>query len=376
MDDRKKTIRDLEDQRRTDREGVNKLLETLGESLFSRIESGNEPREVPGLADSPYLAWKEYSELLREIAENGEIIDSIEADTRKLKEAEEQISFKELEHSEKTKEISLLFVQLGQYILADPSFDGFSLPYKSQMDELLLRIDAQEAKLDELEEKTGNIFTWIGKNAQSLAIKTMLMKNQAGLHKIYRSAGEKFITTHEKYEDGEADVQELAEKAGDLHQATLALSDEIVTLKEERRRISDMIAAGGSPARRIQTIEKHISRAKDSAREACCRYGTFAIDPAWGGYFDPLLNEDDHAKGNKVELLREAIKEADVHIEKLKAAIAIDEEKAEIEKLKTGIEGQRRKIAAAEESIADMEKHISELRVHIEELQKIVDTQG
>ncbi|AEF81120.1 hypothetical protein [Leadbettera azotonutricia] len=373
MDDRKKTIRELEDQRRTDQEGVDKLLETLGESLLSRIEGGNEPAEAPGLADSPYLACKEYRELLKEIAENGEIIVSIETDTRKLKDAEEQISYKELEYSEKTKEVSILFVQLGQYVLADPAFDSFSLTYKSQLDNLLLKIDDQEAKLDELEQKTGNIFTWIGKNAQILAVKTMLMKNQAGLHKIYRAAGEKFITTGEGYEAGEADVQELAEKAGNLYQATLALSDEIVTLKEERRRISDMIAAGGSPARRVQTIEKHIARARDSASEACRRFGSFAIAPAWNDYFDPLLTEEDRSKGDKVKLLREAVKEADVHIEKLKAAIAIDEEKAEIEKLKTDIEVQRRKIAAAEESIAGMEKRIGESSFHIEELQKIVD---
>jgi predicted RNase H-like nuclease (RuvC/YqgF family) len=87
------------------------------------------------------------------------------------------------------------------------------------------------------------------------------------------------------------------------------------------------------------------------------------------------LTEEDTAIGGKIKLLREAIKEADVHIEKLKAAIAIDEEKAEIGKLKTGIEGQRRKIEAAEESIADMEKHIGESSARIEELQKIVDTQ-
>jgi hypothetical protein len=381
MDERKKTIRNLEDAKQTDLEGVNQLLETLGETLLTR---GERPDSVPGgksresgkdpdvPADSPEGIREERYRLFREIAEDGDIIRSIEVDTQRLKDLEAEIAEKEKRNSDNLKELSLLYVQLGQYVLTDPVFNGFATPYKDQMDDILVRIDVQETKLDELEEKTGGILSWLGKNVQGLVAKTTLARNQAALHKIYRLAGERFVLSGEDPGTGNGDVRELYEKTVDFRRDSEGLGEEIAGLREERRKIGDLFSAEGNPVKRVLNLERQIAKAKEDLRAVYRLFGAYALDPVWKDYYAPLLRPEDSAQCEKIDFLKKSVRDTETRIEKLKAAIAVDDEKAEIERLNRSVEDQRRKIRAAQEAITDLEQRISEAEHHIKELTKLL----
>ncbi|MDR2617786.1 MAG: hypothetical protein LBC62_02840 [Treponema sp.] len=375
MDERKKIIRDLEDKKQADLEGINRLLENLGETLLVR-HGADQDREDVSLPESPAgnpaRACAEYRGLLKEIAENGDSIKSIEADIQRIKELEQEIAHKEKQNLENSRDISLLYDQLGQYVLIDPAFSSFAGPYRNQMDEILLKIEAQETRLNELEQKNGGIFSWIGKNAQGLVVKASLAKNQSDLHKIYRSAGERFAASDEDAQTGDRDVRELAEKIGDLRRNTEELNAEILSRKEERRKIGDLFGVEGNPVKRILNLEKQIARAKEDLRAVYRVFGACALDPAWNDYFASLLTPEDSSQKDKIETLRGSVRETESRIEKLKAAVAIDDEKHEIEKLKRAIEDQRRKIQSAQEVIAETERRIEGAEKHIEELTKLL----
>jgi archaellum component FlaC len=375
MDERKKIIRDLEDKKQADLEGVNRLLENLGETLLLRQgpDQDREAFSAPGSsADNPAGLCMEYRRLLEKIAEDGDSIKSIEADTRRIKELEQEIALKEKQNLENSREISLLYAQLGQYVLTDPAFSGFAGPYRNQIDEILLKIDARETRLNELEQKNGGIFSWIGKNAQGLVVKAALAKNQSDLHKIYRSAGERFAVSGEDAQAGDRDVRELAEKIGDLRRNTEELSAEILSRKEECRKTGELFGAEGSPVKRILNLEKQIARAKEDLRVVYRTFGAYALDPAWKDSFASLITPEDSSQKDKIEALRGSVRETESRIEKLKAAAAIDDEKHEIEKLKRSIEDQRRRIQSARDVIAEMERRIESAEKHIEELTKLL----
>jgi predicted nucleic acid-binding Zn-ribbon protein len=382
MDERKKTIRDLEDKKQANLEGVNRLLEALGETLLTRKgglgsvpgekgpQGGGGDPDVP--ADSPQGTRENYRRLLREIADGGDIIKSTEADTRRLKELDDEIAGKEKRNSDNRKGIALLYAQLGQCVLSDPAFSGFSTAYKDQTDDVFARIDAQELKLDELEQQTGGILSWLGKNAQGLVVKTALVRNRAALHKIYRSAGERFVLSGEDPGAGDEDARDLYEKIADLRRNSEDLAGEIIRLKEERRKIGDLFSAGGGPVKRVLNLEKQIAKAKEELRTVYRLFGEYALNPVWKDYYAPFLMAEDSAQGEKIDFLKKSVRDTETRIEKLRAAIAIDDEKAEIEKLKCSIEDQRRKIRAAQDVITDLETRISGAEHHIEELTKLL----
>jgi DNA repair exonuclease SbcCD ATPase subunit len=375
MDLRKKTIRDLETKKSEDLACANKILGELGEDLLIRLEIPDAPAPGPLCPEapdgnSPEGLREEYKRLLKEIASSEDRIKGIEAENGRYQDLEKEISRKEEENSENVRKLSLLYVQLGQYILADPEFETFTLPFKDEMDNLLSKIDSQEAKLEELEQKEGNIFTWLGNNARTLVVKGMLSKNQSALHKVYRAAGERFIESGFSPEEGEIEIRNLAEKAISLKHESGGLAAEIASLRDEHKKLAGEFARLGHPVRRIQGLEKQIALARENIRELCVGFGVFAVDPAWRDYFAPFLKSDDRERSVRVDELRSSMRDAELQIEKLRAAMAIDSEKAEIEKLRKSIAGEKNKIEAARRAIAELESLIDASEKHIGELAK------
>jgi hypothetical protein len=375
MDLRKKTIRNLETKKSEDLACANKILGELGEDLLIRLEipdasaPGPLCPEAPD-GNSPEGIREEYKRLLKEIDSSEGRIKVIEAENARYQDLEKEISRKEEENSENAREISLLYVQLGQYILADPEFETFTLPFKDEMDDLLRKIDNHEAKLEELEQKEGNIFTWLGNNARTLVVKGMLSKNQSALHKIYRAAGERFIESGFSPEEEKIEVRNLTEKAVALKHESGELAAETANLRDEYKKLAGEFAKLGHPVRRVPVLEKQIASARETIRELCVDFGVFAADPAWQDYFAPFLENDDRERSVRVNELRSSVRDAGLQIEKLRAAMAIDSEKAEIEKLRKSIAGEKNKIETARLAIAELESLIAGSEKHIGELAK------
>jgi hypothetical protein len=371
MEDKKSAIRELEKKNRADEDDRRRLLTQLGGTLFERIGEGEPFPEYTGETPGGLLA--EYRKMQHEIAESEVTIKSRDANIRRLKDLEEEISGKEAEHSRLGKELEDANIRLGKALLEASPGGDFDGPLKQQEEILLEKISEQEIKLNDLERQEGGIISWLGKSAKSAVSKGMLLKHRSALQRLYRGAGEKHISSELRLE-GEAGA--AAEKVNDLKEQLSALAVNLGMLKGERRNIGELFGDGGSPARRIQGQEKHIAHVKGEFPAVCLRLGSLADKSEGTDALSSILNGEDRIVLERTGIIISQIAERELGIKKLTAAIGIDDENAEIEKTKKAIEAQRQKISAAEQAIAGFEKHIAESEQHIGELNTFIQENG
>jgi predicted nucleic acid-binding Zn-ribbon protein len=379
MDDRKKQIEELEQSRRENQAALDSLLERLGENLLSRAgESGVENTE-------------EYRRLKKEIADSEDSIKTVEEQIRRFRELEERISAKEQEDSAHSKELAGIYSRLGKTLFEENSdvYAVFTGPFREQAEALVVKARSLEDRLAELEQKEGsNVFTWIGKSAQGLVLRSFLTKTQENLEQLYRSAGERYSRDDARLETpAEGPAAFLLDELEQARNRAKSLSEDLVKLREEKRRISENFGAEGSPVKQIQTLKNNIAHVRDNLRILYRRFGAEAssiIGPApegvdlseqareRKGFINALIDDDDRNILNEAARINSAIRDNERTIEKLRASLAIDEEKAKIEKCRRLIEDKRKRIAEAEKDIADFEESIKDSEKYIEELQKIL----
>ncbi|GHT58795.1 hypothetical protein FACS1894109_13580 [Spirochaetia bacterium] len=369
MDERKKTIVDLESKKQEAQRSITLILEDFGESLFSRIP-GRE--ELSGNGE-------EYLALQKEIADSEGFIRLIEADNLRLKELEDEIRSKEQENIACDRDWGEACIQMGKLALKKGEFDALTDSHKRQIDALISKIDEQEEKLAALEEKTGaNVFASIGRNAQGMVLRTLLAKNQQNLEKCYRALGEKLIRVDGEFPASDQEMVDAIRSAVDLKEKAAAAAAELVALRGERRKISDAFGTEGGPVKRIQGLEKHIAHVQGDLKQVYRQFGEAVSFQAevpeteLGKRIASILTDDDKPVLEKIALLRATAASYVRQIEKLKAAIAIDDEKALIEKMKKNIEDHQDKIKTAESVIAELEDRIAGSEKHIKELESLL----
>jgi chromosome segregation ATPase len=371
MDNRKGKIKELETKKVSDIRARNKLLEELGGVLFGRIGEG-EP-----FADSTDASGvlTEYRGLQKDIADSEDIIKSLEEEVSKLKELEEAISVREDEKSRLDKEFEEANVGIGKILFEDPDYHDATGAARRQEENLLAKIDEQERKLEELDKREGGVFAQLGKNVQMTLSRTLLLKNRSALRQFYRDAGEKYIASKpaEPLAGSNADA---VEKAFKLNELLSSLNTDLSGLKGERRKIMELFGAEGSPSRRIEGLERHISHVKSDFTGLHLRLGVLAAENTGGEALSTLVREEDKELLEKAGLLKSQIAEGELEIQKINASINIDEEKAEIEKLGKAILGQKQKITFAEEAIAGFEKQIAGMESRIGELTAFIEKNG
>ncbi|MDR0876972.1 MAG: hypothetical protein LBN21_02880, partial [Treponema sp.] len=156
------------------------------------------------------------------------------------------------------------------------------------------------------------------------------------------------------------------------------IEGELASLREERGVISSDFSVHGGPVKYIQELNKRIGKAREEQKLIARRFGETAADftaakskqAAQKKLFARIITNDDTLTLEKIKIVRKTIRDYDTEIKKLTAAIAIDEEKAAIEKLRKSIEDQKKRIAAAEAAIAEAEDRIAKAETHITELEK------
>ena len=371
MDNRKGKIKDLEAKKASDIKARNQLLEELGEALFGRIGEGESFTDSADAA----AVLTEYRGLQKDIADSEDIIKSLEEEVSKLKELEEAISVREEEKSRLDKEMEEVDVGVGKILFEDPDYHDATGTARRQEENLLAKIEEQESKLEELETREGNVLVQFGKNVQMTFNKTLLLKNRSDLRKLYFDAGEKYIDAKpaEPLSGNNAGVIENALK---LSEQLASLNADITGLKGERRKIMELFGAEGSPSRRIEGLERHISHVKREFTALNLRLGVLATENTGGEALSALIREEDKGFLEKAGLLKSQIAEAELDIQKINASINIDEEKAEVEKLNKAITSQKQKITFAEEAIAGLEKQIAGMESKIEEHTAFIQVNG
>ena len=379
MEDRKKTLRDLEASKAQSQEVLDKLLGNLGESLISRNEScPGQNISVESDKDNPFILWQEKKRLDNEVAGAEDNIRTIETDLRRLGELEEEISRKEREKNEKAKEIIPVYTELGRLVMTDSGFDRFSSVYEQEMNDITLKIDYQQKKLDELDNTEGNFFIRVTKGVRGMVNRAILSKNEAELEKLYRLVGEQFLEDLENPQPRRISNEEVklleegiictqALKGRELRNQQITLNGESEKLRKERREIADALDEKGNPARRISELEVFISNTRDGIQKIYRRFGACARTAEWRVHFSPFT-ETEIIQDEKIGSITESLCDMEKKIEAVKIAIAIDNENAAIAKLRQSIDDKQRVINEAQTEISELNGQIAAAEKRIGEL--------
>jgi chromosome segregation ATPase len=341
------------------------MLENLGASLLSRQEQDDN---------------SDYCRLTRDISDSGAYITAIEGDIARLKAIEDDIHRKDQENAALGKDLSRLFIRLGEYVLGEYDLkggDGIEAvkPYQDQAEILYPKIKSLEERLEQAEDRSdGNVFTWIGKSTQAVVLRSFLGKSRNSLQKIFAAAGEKYSqSVSMEIDDG---IRPLLGEIDTLKQEAAAIGADLARLKEERRRINDASSPDGGPAKKILALERHIAHSREELRGVCLRYGreieAADDEEASAETAVPLMDEADTRLLEDIRESRESIRKYDREIEKLKASLAIDEEKAAIARMEKSIKDHEGRIRAGEEAIASLTAQIKEADARIEELTRLL----
>jgi len=365
MDDRKKRIDDLLKNNLENRYSLDSLLEKFGENLYSRIKEMN--------ADFEDII--QYNVYLKDIAESNNAIAKIEEKNRRYKELEEAIEKAENAEKERAKEMAGFYRRLGKALLENSAYDDYTSLFREQADALKSKQESLETRINELDNKEGgNVFSWIGKSAQGLVLKSFLSKAQESQEQLYLNIGERYSNRDSIGEESE--VSAIRAEIDNLRDILKNAADEISALKDEKRIISASFGIDGNPQKQIQFVNNHIGEVKEALGVLYKKFGAQAagidedISPERKYFIDTIVNAEDGEIIGRAVRLNQSISDNEKAIIKLKASLAIDEEKSKIEKFKKSIEEKKERIIDLEKAINDLEENVRSSEDNIRELEK------
>jgi len=379
MDDRKKRISELEHRKREQIVQLDALLIRFGEGVFGRM-ADSQDSIIPELAV--------YQGYQADIANSQVSIQAAEEQIRRSKELDQNIDLKEREDSDNAKNLAVAYNRLGKLLLEENSeqYAGFCAPYREQNEALLTKVLSLEERLDELEKKEGgNVFTWIGKGAQSLVLRSFMTKAQENLDQLRKTAGECYIKNYKLPDNNDlsgenAGISALCAEIEEKLSYSNALYSEIAALKEERRKINNSFSAEGGPVKHINTIKSHIANVQNDLKALYRRMGAecASIDPAREApaerkqALDSVLLPQDSEILESASRIDNTIHSCEEEIKKLEASLAIDDEKAKIDKYRKMIQEKREKITKAEQDISGFEEGIRDSEALIKKLEDLL----
>jgi len=384
MDDRKKQISELEQRKREQIISLDTLLTRMGETLLGRVNDSSQE------SDSAFGELDLFRRLKNDRADSEAAIQVVEVQIRRFRELEENIAGKEREDAAGSKELAVVYGRLGKLLLdaavrtgvSSGGYADFCAPYRDQADALLTKVLSLEERMAGLEEKEGgNVFTWIGKNTQGLVLRSFLTRAQENLEQLRRNVGERYSRSDTvRLPAGEADgaisetaaIEDLCAEIEQKRAQARDLSQELAELREERRTISGSFNDEGDPLKQIQTLKNHIAHVRDDLKTLYRRIGAEAA--SLDGIerrqvVDSLITPEDKEILDNAARINRLIHDDETAIEKLQASLAIDEEKAKIEKYRKMIQEKKDKITQAEKSIMEYEESIRVSEAAIEKLQ-------
>ena len=374
MDERKKSIEELEKARQEARSSLDILLENFGENLYARTCSAASGALYDSKADFEDLI--QYNIFLGDIAESNVAIEKVEEKNRRFKELEESIEIRENEEKERLKELAAIHRKLGKALLENSAYNDFTSLFKEQADALTTKLESLENRIKDLENKEGsNVFSWIGKSAQGLVLRSFLSKAQESQEQLYLNVGERF-TNRNAVSDEDA-VAKHREEIDKIRSVSRSAMDELSVLKDEKRMILAGYGIDGNPQKQIQNLKTHIDMVRKELRNLYKNFGAQAagimdaeIQPERKYFIDTIVTAEDGEIIGRAARLNQSLFDYEKSINKLRASLSIDEENTKIEKCQKSIFDKKNKISELEDSISDLEENVREAQARILELRK------
>jgi len=364
MDDRKKRIDDLLKISQENRSSLDVLLQNFGENLYSR-----------SLDQAEFEDIEQYKAHLEDINQSKAEISKIEEKNHRYKELEEAIENKEQEEKDRAKEMAGIYRRLGKALLENNIYNDYTSLFKEQADALDAKLESLETRINELDNKDGsNVFSWIGKSAQGLVLKSFLSKAQESQDHLYYNIGERFSSRQSASQDDE--VTAILSETENQRELSRSLMDEISALKDEKRIISASFGIDGNPMKQIQAVKNHISLVKDALGVLYKNFGAQVagidedITPERKYFIDSIVTPEDGEVIGRAVKLNQSVIDNESAIAKLRASLAVDEEKAKIERYKKSIEDKKNRIVEFKGAIADLEENVRDCENCIIELEK------
>ena len=366
MDDRKKRIEGLEKDKQEARSSLDILLENFGENLYSRTIDMQE--------NSDDII--QYNIYLKDIADTNIAIGKVEEKNRRFRELEDTIEYKEQEEKERLKELAVIYRKLGKALLENHAYDDFTSIFREQADALSSKLESLESRIKDLENKNGgNVFTWIGKSAQGLVLRSFLSKAQESQEQLYLNIGERYSSREPV--SGEEEAARLLSEIEKLREISRAAMEELALLKDEKRMISAGFGIDGNPQKQIQNLKNHIGHVRENLRALYKNFGAQAsgimdseILPERKYFIDTIVTAEDGEIIGRAVKLNQSIIDYETAIAKLRASLLIDEENVKIEKYSRSIEDKMSRIAEMEKTILELKECVRESESYIQELEK------
>jgi len=365
MDDRRKRIDDLLKNNQESRSSLDDLLENFGEALYVRTKE----------MQTGFEDIKQYNAYLQDISESNAAIGKIEEKNRRFRELEDAIEIREQQEKERAKEMAIINRRLGKALLGNGAYNDYTSLFREQADALTAKIESLETRISELENKEGgNVFSWIGKSAQGLVLKTFLSKTQENQEQLYFNIGERY--NDRELINTDDDVSVIRAEADNLRSISRSAMDEISSLRDEKRIITASFGIDGNPQKQIQSAKNHINQVKDVLRNLYRKFGaqTAGIDeditPERKYFIDTIVAAEDGEVISRAVKLNQSMIDNEKAITKLRASLAIDDEKSKIEKFRKSIEDKKNKISDLQNSINDLEESVRDCEKYIQELEK------
>jgi hypothetical protein len=349
MDERTKSIRAIEQKIAGETARVNGYLRSLGQLLLERSHDARIAIERTA-----------YEKINDETARLHTVLRQIERDVERVNEIDSLITEEERLNGEVTGRLDAICPHLGRLVTEDEVFSGFSSPYKTQIDTVQQKIDGLNERLNRMTEKD-NVFGWLGRNAQSLVIKSFLTKTEASLERIYAEAGAGFVRNRPSDgQTGSSELEDVYASAGQLWNENNEREERIAALKKEKQEILGSFGRGGSINRKKTEARCRIEHLSGELGDLYLRLGRKAEDPSTRLVLQNLFDDEMSGMLENAAHCREMLKDYEDQTARLKVSLEIDEERTDIEKHKKSIAVQRRRIAVAEEIIAQHDKCIAE----------------
>jgi len=365
MDDRRKRIEDLIKNNHETSSSLDTLLENFGETLYFRTKE----------MQTNFDDINQYNIYLQNISDSNAKISKIEEKNRRFKELEDAIDAKEQQEKERAKEMAVVYRRLGKTLLENSAYDDYTSLFKEQAGALNTKLESLETRIGELENKEGgNVFTWIGKSAQGLVLKTFLTKAQESQEQLYYNVGERFQGHDSSSENDEVSV--VCAEVDSLRSISRAAADDLSALKDEKRIITASFGIEGNPSKQIQSIKNRIIQINEALANLYKKFGaeTSGIDeditPERKYFIDTIVTAEDGETISRAVRLNQSITDNEKAIEKLRASLAIDDEKNKIEKYKRSIEDKKNKISDLQKQISDLDENVRDSEKYIQELDK------